>query len=749
MMKKKGAQQGQKEVPVPDTQAPLVSSSDSGITWREQLDSERIKFERHLVEALEKERQQSEREWRQTERSRIDEQERKFLDAIAFRQAKLESEWVLQRKTDSEGKALDWLRENQRIVSQELQQNMQKLRQDMDSRQTAWQEQSGDRLVQLESEWRERFGRELQRLEADWREQEILHRESTRFAALESEIREKHRQSASLEMQHLRDEMMALQKDALNGHLLAMAEAWLLVQEKWHQEWQTMWQRQQQRTEHEVLLWQKQVEHGLGSNLTEWKQQIVEQVERQGLLWQQAQAGVIDQWLKANLTGWNAHVADVFQQWLTKEEERIVAQIAPLVEKTLCVWQGRWQDIEEQMKRQNETRLNEIGRQIREDNKVSRAQLLAEVGVQVKSLADECGQKVKADLREWEEAALGTLKSACETYVANQSAALLKQHQAEIELLGQDFRSDLGRLFESNALVLSAKYQSEAQNLSYVYREMFRAEQESLRLESGELNAKRLLELSASWQQETARLLEDQRAKFSQDIDAALLRLAHEVMVGQDASYQVLADKQDRYHQELAAVLHKEFAARFQAVVEGWASRMETQLSTWHTLWDDEWAGIERQAVVYRAELESLTKDSMRSHQAQIDAEITAKMQEVYARWIRAIDGKLGEVELLLQSAIGRSVAELVTEIERAYVVRIDAVQADAHLDYRRRLGKLADELTARHKDELATLLESRNEALKEYFRAELSNVLRPEEQKIAPADKVFINSRGGSKRGR
>lgn len=749
MTKKKGAQQGHKEVPVQDSQAPPVTSPESAVAWRERLDNERLKFERHLVEALENERQRSEREWRQAERSRIDEQERKFLEAIAFRQAKLESEWVLQRKTDSEGKALDWLRENQRLVSQELQQNMQKLRQDMEAREAAWQEQSTKRLIQLEGEWRDRFGRELQRLEVDWREQEVIHRESARFAELERELREKDRLASGQQMQQQRDELLALQKEALNGHLLAVAEAWSLVQEKWHQEWQLICQREQERSAQGVLQWQKQVEHDLGADLTEWKKQLVEQVAKQGRDWQQAQDRVIHQWLNANLTGWNEHVADIFKHWLTKEEEHIARQIAPLVEKALRSWQGRWHELEEQMKGQNEGRLNELARQIREDHKSSRTELLAELSGQVMTLGNEYNQKTRADLLAWEETSLNKLKSACAEYVTDQRADLLRQHQVEIELLGQDFRLDLGRLFESASLALSAKFEAEAENLSDVYREMFRAEQEGLRLESVEQLAARLTLTSSSWQEDTARLLQNLEGKFSQTIAGALHQLEAEVVTKQEHAYQALVERQSKAQEALAANLYHEFRARFESSVVGWNSQMETHFSTWRAVWDEERAEMNRQAALFREELKSTTTETMRGHETQIVSEINIKVQDVYARWLGAIEAKLGEVEQLLQSAISRRAAEMVAEIERAYLVRLDALKAEAHLDYRGRLGKLADELTARHKQELAALLEGRNEALKEHVAAEISRALRQDEQKSPAPDKVFVNNRQNSRRGR
>ncbi|MBT9151900.1 MAG: hypothetical protein DDT35_00110 [Firmicutes bacterium] len=68
------------------------------MSWRKRLENERLKREKQVNEALEKEQRLLDVEWRKVERARIDEQERKLLEAIAERQATLEDDWLMQRK---------------------------------------------------------------------------------------------------------------------------------------------------------------------------------------------------------------------------------------------------------------------------------------------------------------------------------------------------------------------------------------------------------------------------------------------------------------------------------------------------------------------------------------------------------------------------------------------------------------------------------------------------------------------------
>lgn len=84
---KKGANPVENEIP-----------TESTLSWRKRLENERLKREKQVNEALEKEQRLLDVEWRKVERARIDEQERKLLEAIAERQATLEDDWLMQRK---------------------------------------------------------------------------------------------------------------------------------------------------------------------------------------------------------------------------------------------------------------------------------------------------------------------------------------------------------------------------------------------------------------------------------------------------------------------------------------------------------------------------------------------------------------------------------------------------------------------------------------------------------------------------
>ncbi len=78
--------------------------------WRERLRNQQALLEESLLSKQQVVFERREQDWHKAERLRLDEQERKLLNALADRQAKLEDEWQMRRKTETEAQALAWLR---------------------------------------------------------------------------------------------------------------------------------------------------------------------------------------------------------------------------------------------------------------------------------------------------------------------------------------------------------------------------------------------------------------------------------------------------------------------------------------------------------------------------------------------------------------------------------------------------------------------------------------------------------------
>jgi|GEM_PF-6294601 len=161
--------------------------------YREQLSQEQDKLEAQLISELRAEQDKREQEWRKAERAKIDQREQRLLEMLAERQAKVEDEWQLRRKTDSAVTAFAWFSEQQKVLREQLQAGMQKLRQDFDLREQDHAEEMRRELTQLERNWSEKRRRELQKLEVDWREQEIMHRERIYLRRMEGEWRAEQR----------------------------------------------------------------------------------------------------------------------------------------------------------------------------------------------------------------------------------------------------------------------------------------------------------------------------------------------------------------------------------------------------------------------------------------------------------------------------------------------------------------------------------------------------------------------------
>ena len=187
--------------------------------YRSQLSREQDKLEAELMKELRAEQDKREQEWRQAERARIEQREHRLLEMLAERQAKVEDEWQLRRKTDSAASAFVWFSEQQKELREQLQAGMQKLRQDFDTREQAHVAEVRRELAQLEREWSEKRRKELQKLEVEWREQEIMHRERAYLRRMEGEWRAE--QHANFEQSTLawRAEFEQVQTQKLAAHI--------------------------------------------------------------------------------------------------------------------------------------------------------------------------------------------------------------------------------------------------------------------------------------------------------------------------------------------------------------------------------------------------------------------------------------------------------------------------------------------------------------------------------------------------
>ncbi|MBS3936955.1 MAG: hypothetical protein KGZ50_00075 [Peptococcaceae bacterium] len=730
MSKKKAANPVEKEIP-----------TESTLSWRKRLENERLKREKQVNEALDKEQRLLDVEWRKVERARIDEQERKLLEAIADRQAKLEDDWLMQRKNESESKALDWLRENQRRVSADLQLGITKLRQDIDEREVAWQEQQNGRLAELEIEWGEKMRQEMRELEVEWREQEIMHRERGRFAELEKELRDAQVATMTQQLATMQADSLAMQKATLDAHLYLEKEEWSTLREALRQELLDMLQKQQLKAHNEASWWQKEIADRLREEIVEWKKQVIRQVEVENSAWRQDQAEQTVHWLQSNLAVWNEQTADIFRQWLAREEGQLREKISAMVEvvnskyfgsweerhdQALIIWQQKSAELEQQIVKQVSGRLEGFLQVWR-----------GEQSAENRSLCDIGFVQLKESLALWQESVLGRLKEQCARYVEGERSSFLRQHEQEIELIGQELRLDLGKILASSANALSENYQRELASLGLSYQESFEAGQSAWRKENSQAYESHLGELQAAWQERTDLLLQSMRGEFSQDMRDARKRLEGEML----AQHQLSG-------QELQAELQREFAARFALSVIDWTSLLEAQLGRWDVVWETSQAGLQEQIETFQKQVEMALEGKMQVQQAKVVTANQQSIQELYASWTMATGVKLAEIEEVLQNAIKRNVAGIVTDMEEEYVARLDSLKGDAYREYRGRLGKIVEELVERHQREMTKWQEQHDQDFREYWAGELKKELVAQMLQTQPVEKTVADKDKGRRKG-
>jgi len=154
-----------------------VSAPMPEADWRDKLLRDQEAEEARLIVELRLKQEDQLRAWQETETARLKDQERRLLDLIAERQARIEDEWHMHHRSNADPKKIVWL-ENQHNQTRQLVLNsIAQLKEESTARSLEWRKQARHELLSAMLRWREERNRLLQRLELDWREQEILHRQ--------------------------------------------------------------------------------------------------------------------------------------------------------------------------------------------------------------------------------------------------------------------------------------------------------------------------------------------------------------------------------------------------------------------------------------------------------------------------------------------------------------------------------------------------------------------------------------------
>ncbi|MBT9137258.1 MAG: hypothetical protein DDT34_02346 [Firmicutes bacterium] len=335
----------------------------------------------------------------------------------------------------------------------------------------------------------------------------------------------------------------------------------------------------------------------------EWKKQVIRQVEVENSAWRQDQAEQTVHWLQSNLTVWNEQTADIFRQWLAREEISAMVEVVNSKyfgsweerhDQALIIWQQKSAELEQQIVKQVSGRLDGFLQVWR-----------GEQSAENRSFCDIGFVQLKESLALWQESVLGRLKEQCARYVEGERSSFLRQHEQEIELIGQELRLDLGKILVSSANALSENYQRELASLSLSYQQSFEAGQTAWRKENSQAYESHLGELQTAWQERTDLLLQNVREEFSQDMRDALKVLEGEML----AQHQLSG-------QELQAELQREFTARFALSVLDWTSLLEAQLGRWDVVWEESQAGLKEQIETFQEQVEMALEGKMQVQQA-------------------------------------------------------------------------------------------------------------------------------------
>lgn len=548
------------------------------LEWRQRLRSEKAEVEASLLKqqhALYERRQQ---EWHKSERARLDEQERKLLQALADRQAKLEDEWQMRRKTETEAQALAWLRTQQKDIARQMQDSFVRLRQDSERREAQWEQQTKRELEALELDWRKQRNAELTALETAWREQEVMHRERPYLRRMEAEWRAEQR-----------------------NHLLELAGKW----------------RSELQASQDVAWsgWQRQVSEHM-------QQQLTAELEAKGKEWLQL--------VTSHATKVQHEQRQDMKQELNTLAERAAREACSHLEQQL-------------MRKQDEgTRV-------------------------LTGLVDRRAREVQGE------------------YV--------KQHQQEIELIGQEMRLDLKAALDKVASGLASEHEQHMRDLARDYQAAFALALERAEQAQKDVHASALALSHAEWLAESKRELTCLRAAVRDEINVALKALAQEMQslyregLGQAAEQD--KDAREARDRELFMLLS--------ARVEESLARSQTEVNAHLT-------AVERH-------LTALCREHLTEQQSALRVVHEQHLAGQYEQWLARCEERLTGATGELSNAFAGLLAELKVGMLTDYTVKIETLRDQMHLDYRHRLGKLAEELTAKHTSTLTALVSERDAA--------------------------------------
>lgn len=761
--------------------------------FRDRLLQEHDKLESELIAQLRIEREKVDQEWRRAERSRLDEQERLLMEAIASRQVKLEDEWNLRRKTESEPKAANWLAEQQQLVRKQLHDGMRQLRQEMDDRERAWREESQQKLDRIESEWREKRRKELQKLEVDWREQEVLHRERNYLRRLEGQWLAEQRIAMTDLLAQMRSELergqeqqVAAWLDAQTIHLVATRDQLVSRLEQQNREWQA--------NSEDVLVskLQETQQTYVGSAWDKWRKEQESRLEEYKALVLEKQNAATRTWLEraevdsrrileasyvkftqdlekkvttvteAYCEQWGerteAKVNDLFIGWSRVFTEQQLQKSSASLAKVKVEWDGAARLFTEQEAERLRGLVDEkiktsqaqhdirLGKSYDELNKKI-AGAVSQLSGSIKATAEEATNTLAADYKarvhQWEsqlaqalaqqkvlwQAQQQELLSNCSTQIMQQvqeqmnvaekavrerqaeeirklgvefskesdrllrenvrvlrsefgeqraewqqelqmhfqrlSTEYVRQHQQEIEILGQELRGDLEKNLIASADDIAVRCELEVRSTATALQNLFSSELSAQGANMEIQHAENLKSLEAQWHELTAKSIAEALQRLDY-LNSAHLQELRESLVGEYRTALVSLAESDTAQRQLDSVGIADAAER----------KLREQLRM---------ATTELEAT-HVQNLNGIREELLKEHAAQLSRQYEEWMGVVYQR----VEDRAQQLALSFTEKMEQSSKR---------------VEQQCYVEYRSRLGKMVDELTARHREELQKLL--------------------------------------------
>ena len=712
--------------------------------YREQLSRAQDKLETELINELRAEQDKREREWRQAERVKMDQREQQLLEMLAERQAKVEDEWQMRRKTDSTATAFAWFTEQQKALREQLQAGMQKLRQEFDAREQEHAEEVRQVLALLERQWSEKRRKELQKLEVDWREQELMHRERVYLRRMEGEWRAEQRLTLEQLTNTWRADLEEAQTQQIAAHLSEVLPK-LLTQsaeqftkdqdiksralfEKAKADWDSLLQEKLRKDmEQTIASLRKEVDQRLNNEIASlttshsealkttqrdyaalasaWEKKHADALQAQRENWQSQQNKV--------LTELSSEMRASMQGQLLQLKTVLESQVAQTVSNMFKQWSQQFTEEQtaksqaslKQFKSDWDTALRETLKRDSEVLQSQHEQTLKSTQTKLKETLTAAIQRDYAELvRHWEKQHTDGLQKSKDLWQEHQQTSLA-------EFSGET--RNAVKALEHERATLSNKWDRKFSEALVQQQELWPKEQDRL-----------INDMSTS----ILKSLQSQMIKYEESSSQARSKALREMSI--KLSEQVALEITQRID-----TLRSEFHKDFDQYAHGWQGELDaqfTQLSNKYTkqhqqelelLGQESRGDLAKEANIAREQLKQTFGSELQDAVKELNATFAATLEQQKQTLLHQHHKQLRSLEDQWKSSTEAAIGDLLKTTATLHEQRLDKLKIALEHDYRRELQAAALVDVKERENTHQALAEKAAVTLKEHLSAALKDL--------------------------